>query len=446
MASAAHAALLLCLLVLGAEYAAAGRSLMDVQDLQQRRDRPPQNQPQARPAAQPQPRPNVQPPPQMRPPANNIAQRPSNPPALAAPPATRDVKPSGPVNMPKPADNKPAVTGPVNAGPATKDMPKPDNKPAVTGPANAGPATKDMPKPADVKPDNKPAVTGPGSKDMPKPDGKPAVSGPGSKDLPKPDGKPSGLPAGNRPVNKGDKKGLDDKFSKPVQNLKDKPKQAIKPPTNAKGLEAYNYLTRPGLAGSAAAGAAVGFLAGAFAVSSAYAVGAMASAIADARYNPFLGTVWWNTVYTYPQYAPTFFAQTAVEVVNNGQTANFADTMAYSFAEAKRNGNIPAFAKAVADAIQQGGASAQYAFAESMARAWSMGGDSAAGVAEATAWALCQGGSTADAWASALGTALYYYPDSCGLVAQANVLSASSCGATLAVSGNVGYVAGFCGY
>jgi hypothetical protein len=120
--------------------------------------------------------------------------------------------------------------------------------------------------------------------------------------------------------------------------------------------------------------------------------------------------------------------------------------MANAFAFAKQNGNTPAFTRALADAINRGGANAQFAYSESMARAYASGGDSRAGVIEATAWALCQGNYITDAWTGALSVALYNDPNLCNLVSQANVLSAAQCATTLSVTSSSGYVYGFCGY
>lgn len=133
-------------------------------------------------------------------------------------------------------------------------------------------------------------------------------------------------------------------------------------------------------------------------------------------------------------------------MVDNGQVAAFADTIAQSFAIAKQNGNIPAFTRAVADAIERGGPSAQYAFSEAFARAYNSGGDAQAGVVAATAFALCSGGSVANAWAGSLAVALYNYPSACGVLSSANVLSAAQCATTFSLSGpNAGFIYGYCG-
>jgi hypothetical protein len=120
--------------------------------------------------------------------------------------------------------------------------------------------------------------------------------------------------------------------------------------------------------------------------------------------------------------------------------------MANAFAFAKQNGNTPAFTRALADAINRGGANAQFAYSESMARAYASGGDSRAGVIEATAWALCQGNYITDAWTGALSVALYNHQQLCDMVTQANVLSAAQCATTLSVTSNTGgLVFGYCG-
>jgi hypothetical protein len=77
------------------------------------------------------------------------------------------------------------------------------------------------------------------------------------------------------------------------------------------------------------------------------------------------------------------------------------------------------------------------------------GGDSKAAVAEATATAFCEGGSTAQSWASAYAVALSKDSQGCLVLNEAKAMARAKCGAagaeSVAKSEATSLVLGFCG-
>ena len=104
--------------------------------------------------------------------------------------------------------------------------------------------------------------------------------------------------------------------------------------------------------------------------------------------------------------AATALAQTAQQAVSKGVTGGFAESQALALAAASAKGVTQSYATAVASAIKQGGTDARDAYAQSFATAIAAGGAQKAGLAQATAAVLCQGGAEAEAYAEALSIAI----------------------------------------
>lgn len=132
-----------------------------------------------------------------------------------------------------------------------------------------------------------------------------------------------------------------------------------------------------------------------------------------------------------------------------GQDAQFADACSSALLASRRQGSVRSFGLAMADAVQQGGEIGRYTYGQAIAKAVSQGSDGQQAVAEATAEVFCQGGSYANAWASAFAVALYQDENGCLALSKAQALAVASCGGgafkSYSSSDATSKVLGFCG-
>jgi hypothetical protein len=126
--------------------------------------------------------------------------------------------------------------------------------------------------------------------------------------------------------------------------------------------------------------------------------------------------------------AAGLLAKSADLAVTRGQTERYASTLANAFGYARQQQQVPQLTTAVSEAITSGGDSMRFASGTAIAQAIAQGGDSKAAVAEATATALCAGGSQAQAWSSAYAVALSQDRNGCLVLNEAKALAQAKCG------------------
>jgi hypothetical protein len=147
-----------------------------------------------------------------------------------------------------------------------------------------------------------------------------------------------------------------------------------------------------------------------------------------------------------PGIAPGLLRRSADYAVNNGHVDGFSRSMSRAFGFARERNFMGLFVPAVCDAISGGGDSVRYAYGSAIATAISEDGTA---VAEATATALCQGGSRAEAFASAYAIALQQNSQGCLVLNQARAMAYARCGAGAAEAWSraeaTSTVLGFCG-
>ena len=150
-----------------------------------------------------------------------------------------------------------------------------------------------------------------------------------------------------------------------------------------------------------------------------------------------------------PRSASNYLARGADLAVNRGYLDPFSRMIGGAFGVARRRNSVPQMTTAITEAVATGGTNAQVTYGTAIAKAVAAGGDSQAAVAEATATAYCEGGSTAESWSNAYAVAISQDSKGCLVMNEARAMAMAKCGGgqftSEAKAEATSTVLGFCG-